>query len=687
MVGVLCRMATGDDRDQRQSPCCTDCLTHCVVATEEGRADAHPCPIPQCLGGLVAVTECCFHYGNTSGDNMSEGEDGDANGGENDALLPHPDDVQDHEECYNGCEILRRFWDALKSWFGCLIEGQGSALLSLEYFLLILTIGIALTFAHTSSYQGSHSDVPCHRSLRQTHIEGYMSALLFTSMVGFFVCICCQRQIVGQCCQVNPNRPADYLLIGTVIFGLFSTVWFIFRLVAEEHCPHGKSKIELMYSTMEIIFIMTEIYFLSAHSNVRFVDSSLMKMFLMHVVATNFCLWFRITAGEAVDRAKEVPSICNSTAFSQLCININQTAYDTLGNLLHLKFKLLSDDESDSLAALLEGAMHVLYPCVAEFCLSASGILFKMWLFPVENQTNEHCCETCSLRCSLCCCSCVHDEITPETPAPQRRLNKILLSAPLCTGLLGSLSVVCIAMLVFFRHDNQLDLDLSVSFLYDIFQLATTLIALIAAIIGISSFSEHHPDREQQPDVEQQPDEPGQQNQGHAGEHAREVIVETALLMFSLTGLFIAQGLELSASLDKHNMFHQSLHNETCSHMLRTERATGFLAVITGVLQTRFIIGSLNAKSCREGSGGQAGGGHRNRLNSCALHARQLAARVLLICNLTLWLTKTFELSGLYCHPLYYTFYVPWLQLSDIFYPLWIFFHFHSAASCFDIIC
>lgn len=591
-----------------------------------------------------------------------------------------------HDENCNGSMISRVCWNSLEKWFCRLKGNQGSAMLSLQYFLLTFTMGVGLTFAHTSSYQGrneSNSDIPCQKSSRETHMEGYMSFLLLTSVVGFLVCICCQRQIIGQCCRMNPNR-ADYLLIGTVIFGLFSTIWFIFRLIAEEDCLQDKSSVELMYSTMQIIFIMSEIHFLSAHSNVRFVDNSLMKMFLMHVVATNFCLWFRITAGEAVDRAKEVPSICNSTAFNQKCIKHSRIANDTIGNLVHLR--LLSDvadaESNATTAKLLEDAMHVLYPCVAEFCLSASGILFKMWLFTIRTGTNESCGNSCLRENPLCCC--LHDDderATPEISIRQRGLNRILLSAPILTGLLGAVAIACIAMLLFFRHNNSVDLDLTVSYIYDILQLVTTLFALVAAIVGISSFPAQEHDGEQQHAREQQPDTE-QTNTGRDIEHAREVIVETALLMFSLAGLFISEGLELTASLDTHNMFRAG--TETCLHMLNTERATGFLSVITGILQTRFIIGSLTAKG-RPAE--QAGDGHNNILDRYALHARQLAARVLLICNLTLWLTKTFELSGLYCHPLYYRFYLPWLQLSNIFYPLWIFFHFHSAASCFDIVC
>lgn len=654
--------------DEPQSQSCIACLNQCLIAAEAAENEEETegtSPMTQnlvnCFG---AVKRCCFHVDARRGD---EEEDG------NNLLEDEPNVAEGPH-----CGVLCSCWDAFKTWFSCLNEGQGSTLLSLHYFLLVMAASVGLTFAHTSSHGESGLDENCDVTARQTHLEGFIAFLIFVSLVGFVVCVCCHGHCRGECCPSRSNQP-DYMLIGTVIFGLFSTIWFILRWFAQETCKSGRSKVDTMYSVVGVIFIMSEVYFLYAHSNIKFTKSCPMEMFLMHVVVTNFCVWFRITVGEAVDRERELPIVCGETVFDHKCIN---NSY----------FKNSNISTKTQNATLLEHAMPFLYPCIAEFCLSASGLLFKMWMFPATNLGNQGCTEAQAGCLSRCGCQCDVSEDPPQNHAVRTpRLNRLLLSAPIFAALLASLSVVCIVLNVVYK-----DVWLAIPFLYDVSQLVTILVALLAAIVGISSFAETKRD----PGIVIPEDEqPANEHPVPESEHARELVVESALLMISLAGLSVAQGLELAASLDtvyvNHALNHSSNQTGMCWHMLRTERATGFLTVLMSFLQTVFIIRSLKAKSSREGGTqqeserGATGGDEARRISrSCySLYLRHLAARVLLICNLTLWLTKTYELSGLYCNPLYYHFYGPWIQLSDVFYPLWIFFHFHSAASCFDIVC
>ena len=155
-------------------------------------------------------------------------------------------------------------------------------------------------------------------------------------------------------------------------------------------------------------------------------------------------------------------------------------------------------------------------------------------------------------------------------------------------------------------------------------------------------------------------------------------MVEGALILISVSGLYFAQCLQFNASLNSeytNNTLHIPSNKTSCHTMLNLSSAQSFLTECLAFFQTLFIMQGLTRKV------------HAGEINQQPTPAdcKRFAACILAICNLNLWISKTYETSGLYCNPLYSNFYSIWVQLSDVFYPLWIFYHFHSAATCVNI--
>ena len=188
-----------------------------------------------------------------------------------------------------------------------------------------------------------------------------------------------------------------------------------------------------------------------------------------------------------------------------------------------------------------------------------------------------------------------------------------------------------------------------------------------------------------------------------ARDDSKEMVVQISFLMISLTGLCVAQCLELTTILD-HTYLKKILRVNgkdypDCYIMLNFERLTGFLTVVLGCLQTLFIVGALSLKKTRQRRNktlvynGQTGSEQDNEQASnigekpLLRSLIKLVTVIILICNITLWLSKTLDMSGLYCHPLFCRLSYSWHQFSNIVYPFWIFFHFHFFALCVEILC
>ena len=586
-------------------------------------------------------------------------------------------------------------------------------LFSLQYFLVILAIGASLTFAastylyndkdynnmllESASPNTPNTSKNCTEAkLLEDYLNAYMSFLLIVGVGGFLISTVIHNRII---CVGRRNEPKQteipYLLYGTILFGVGATVWFLFRALG--NTTHNNSLIAgEFYDALEIAFILWQFYFIFTVSDVALKSSQLMTVFLMHVAATNCCLWIRITVGEARERESKLTGRCNQTAFATVCA-YNPTVNTYSSNIQDLGSGTSDPSFQEKVRDIADRAIPFLYPCIAEFCLSASGLILKLWLNQqtqsadqaADNGTDDN--------------NDDGDEdrplIHPNRQQIKRRCSRLCRYATVFATILFSLTLV--AMILHIVFDNQNNSFTQPTVIYEVSQVVVISTALITAIIGLISDGLASKTRDppacdppaRDPLAEQEP----QIRDHHTkGSHT---MVEGALILISVSGLYFAQCLQLNASLNSkytNNKLHipsTGPHYITCHTMLNLSSAQSFLTGCLAFFQTLFIMqgltrkvhdGEINQQHTPADDRGNPARNERDH-NLTPADRRGTAALVLFICNLTLWISKTYEMSGLYCNPLYSDFYSIWVQLSDVFYPLWIFYHFHSAATCVNI--
>lgn len=130
---------------------------------------------------------------------------------------------------------------------------------------------------------------------------------------------CCKRRF--NCQPSPPEHP--YLLYGTVLFGIVAIFWFLLKLLGNTEKYQSSQYVSgEIYAAFEIFFIPTQIFFLCLHGGGPISDHYyiIKRVFLMHIIATNCCLWFRITVGEASQRQNKVQNVCYETIFQTVCL-------------------------------------------------------------------------------------------------------------------------------------------------------------------------------------------------------------------------------------------------------------------------------------------------------------------------------------------------------------------------------
>ena len=588
-------------------------------------------------------------------------------------------------------------------------------LFSLQYFLVILAIGASLTFAastylyndkdcnnmllESASPNTSNTSKNCTEAeLLEDHLNVYMSILLIVGVGGFLVSTVIHNRII---CVGRRNEPKQteipYLLYGTILFGIGATVWFFFRALGNTTEHKNYLIAGEFYDALQIAFILWQFYFVFTVSDVALKSSQLMTVFLMHVAATNCCLWIRITVGEAKERESKLTGRCNQTAFTKVCAAHIRTVNTYSSNIPDFGSGSSHPSFQEKVREIADSAVPFLYPCIAEFCLSASGLILKLWLNQqpqsadqaADNGTDDD--------------NDDGDEdrplIHPNRQQTNRRCSRLCCYATVFATILFSLTLV--AMILHIVIDEQKKSFTQPTVIYEVSQVVVISTALITAIIGLISDGLASKTRDLPAPDPPASDPPAEQEPQIRDHHIKgsHTVVEGALILISASGLYFAQCLQLNASLNrkytnsKFHIPHTSHHKISCHTMLRLSSAQSFLTGCLAFFQTLFIMqgltrkvhdGEINQQPTLADDGGNPARNERDH-NLTPADRRGTAALVLFICNLTLWMSKTYEMSGLYCNPLYSDFYSIWIQLSDVFYPLWIFYHFHSAATCVNI--
>ena len=543
-----------------------------------------------------------------------------------------------------------------------------SALLSLHYFIFIIGIDTSLNFS--SILGNATNDTAVTYSSTETANHIFFIILLFLSLVGLFSFSCC-----GHVRKKTSTQSGGYLHYGMVTFGFIAVTWYVTAIVqcaATTTCKQKNQKmnarIRLPYLTLLALFFMAEIYFVLTHTKAKFITGWKTKLFLLHLLATNYGIWFRASLIEATERSSKMTNICDKTAIQHYCF----------GN--HLTNNRGAESAS-TFSKILDYAEAIASPAIVEFCFSASAIVFNMWLFmdkkkqDTEEQETAHRSrspdgETAHRRSRSPDGETAHrrsrsQEGGTSHGSPDRRTEEDTENRARCPCINQPLVVFFVflsaaaTILVVIYISIAKDKNTLPTKLYVAVQLMIATFCIIYSIIGLFLLKERR---------------------GSAV--STHVFIESALLLLSLLGMYIAQVLQLSAILSTTVIHVLPATNTICQEFLTLYSVNSMMYLVLGLFQSLFVISGLQSRNMNRRKTND-----RETIRPLKTRMLQLATLSLLIFNVVLWIFATYEMSGIYCNPLFTKFYGRnWTVLSGVFYPLCIFFHFHSAASCWDIL-
>jgi hypothetical protein len=513
-------------------------------------------------------------------------------------------------------------------------------LLSLQYALLVVTTGVSLAIAQD-----------------RVNSTTFNVILMSMSVTCFMLLIWTKYSYCTTGHQHSLIQPNTWL-IGTILFGFGSITWHVINTILSFHLDGSYRSI--FYSGLPCVFVGFEILFIIKHSDVIFTSSVISKFFVVHIFSTNICRYFDLIANVLAERKQHMPLVCNKMITEMNCINqsaMNGSEFNSLTTNTTSEF-------SEEIISRFEKFISLPYICVLEFHIIAGGFLLKKWLETHEMTRRKVGGET----------GVIYELLTTR----HWRVSYVWLRRLF-------FSMTCsIALLTLFVHGvwqspekKSLDTSLRLQTWYKFFHLGTICIATVYSSLGIIKLSVLFESRE----LKQL-----------SRNNYKEMVSEITLLIISLGSVFTYQGLGFMATLiGKTNIFaiaFKDFFDFYCK--VNFEDSVGFLLVLLGLLQTTFIMSTLALKTTVQTkliSNTQPGSEKNNQAGRHFLPSLCIAvSSSIFLCNIALGLARILDQSHLYYNHIFYGFKNCWPHFSFVVNSFLIFFHFHSAALCIDIL-
>ncbi|CAH1777255.1 unnamed protein product [Owenia fusiformis] len=181
--------------------------------------------------------------------------------------------------------------------------------------------------------------------------------------------------------EVSKNTGSFYLRLGAVVFGIASMIhdglWFGQFF---EHGFHSECN-ELILGIrpiLHLVFTFIQLYFIFLNSKMcihRY--KHLARFGLMHMIATNICVWLRNVIRETVRDVQ----IYQRSNIAAVAMTINQTEASTV------TFENITEshqhtecDHHDIFGDVVDKSSAYLYPCTIVYSIICAGILYVIWL-------------------------------------------------------------------------------------------------------------------------------------------------------------------------------------------------------------------------------------------------------------------------------------------------------------------
>uniref|UniRef100_A0A0A9YVE2 Otopetrin-2 n=1 Tax=Lygus hesperus TaxID=30085 RepID=A0A0A9YVE2_LYGHE len=469
--------------------------------------------------------------------------------------------------------------------------------------------------------------------------------------------------------QNSNSHGSFFLRVGAIAFGLATMIYNGLEFGAFFEIPFNSSCYQILRGVnpiLQMIFTFMQMYFIFMNSRLNIHRFKLIARFgLMHIVATNLCVWIRTLVLESLKEISTYLDRKNLTATAIPPLTFLQHRHPELNSALakssanmgvHRSFpswdeigdsplapEALVDQRSLSsgncertniMGTIVQDSAPYLFPFIIEYSLIGAAVIYVMWRHIGKNpryhgdEDLEHRLEVILSRRAV---AMAHVQ-------QGGRMDCVGASKGLFFGLLLLVgSLICLILFFVLIHNPQL--SLLAIYLADASHCILMILSIFAIIIGFIRIQNLKFRVDEQNDL------------------------NDILLRVSAFGLFVYAVFSIISG---------SLTAMTSEPNLLVT-VTGVLAVLQVVLQLLFISDiSRRRVHLPEHDRSKPG--------------RQIVT-FLLIVNVTMWVIYTFETQKVVANPVQLEFYgfLAWSMVQRITLPLCIFHRFHSAVTLAEI--
>ncbi|CAH2979551.1 unnamed protein product [Chilo suppressalis] len=464
--------------------------------------------------------------------------------------------------------------------------------------------------------------------------------------------------------QNDHSHGSFFLRIGAIAFGLGTMIYnglefgTFFELPLESPCYLILKGIN---PVLQMVFTFMQMYFIFMNSRLNIHRFKVIARFgLMHVVATNICVWIRTLVLESLKEITDyhVKNPLGLPGEGALGTNNSTEIFESFDNLNPAALIANIDNttvcgRNPIMGTIVSDSAPYLYPFIIEYSLIGAAVIYVMWkhIGRYPSVAND---EDLERRLEA-----VLSRRAAALAAAQRgnRVDCAGASKGLFCGLLLLVaSLICLILFfVLIRHQELKRLSI---YLADVSHCALMVLSIFAILIGFIrgrklKWSSSPPSCT----------EPLRRVQSLKFRSEEQSDLNDILLRVSAFGLFVYAVFSVIAG-----GMGAFTHEPNLLVMI-----TGCLSVFQVILQLLFIADVS-----------------RRRVHlpeqERSKPARQ-AVTFLLICNVTMWLIYTFEVQKVLANPVQLDFYgfVAWSLVQRFTLPLCIFHRFHSAVTLAEI--
>ncbi|CAG0882653.1 unnamed protein product [Darwinula stevensoni] len=457
-----------------------------------------------------------------------------------------------------------------------------------------------------------------------------------------------------------------YLRLGVLAFGVGNMIYsgLEFTQLFEHKPSYCSKKIIAITSGVHVVFTFLQMYFVFLNSKMLIPKYKKLANFgLMHMIATNLCVWLHVLVEESKHEFLEIyhelglhnasspyhhrqkhPSLADGIAAAvtggrvldnetQLYQNETQP-YPSYMHHIHRRalrnfMKGMYDNyecsRSDIMGEVVQNASPFLFPCVIEYSLICAAILYVMWI-DVGVPTSSKKKHTGMLRYST----------------KRSRHHYSMDCAGANRGLFMGLIILVltvISLILFFvliSRDKTKELAVIMANVSELVLYVTTAVASVIGLIMMRNMSVVN----------------------------HRLQIDSLLLIIAQTGLFM-----YSVFIIIGGYFMMNEKDDSSFLTL----ITGLMSLIQGMVQTIFILDASR------------------RVATCSSQARRKPGRefvtFLIVSNLAMWAINTLETSRANVHPIHLRFYGQWAWtiIIHVSMPLAIFYRFHSTVCLCEV--